>query len=313
MELTIIPAFILDLLIGDPRGYPHPVKIIGWIIHRLEIGSRKCFAHPAFAGTITTIITVSGTYILCWLALRGLEWLHPWARTIGSILLIYTTISVRDLYQESQPVFNHLQNGELEQARNSLSMIVGRDTRNLDRAGIVRATVETIAESMVDGIIAPLFYACVGGAPLALSYKAVNTLDSMIGHKDSAYIHFGKFAARLDDAANWIPARLGGLIIALACLLCGFSSKESLRTILRDGQKHLSPNAGIPEAAVAGALGIQLGGPSYYDGVLVEKPVIGDAKKNIEISDISKSHKIMFAASLLALIIFITTGKLLGF
>ena len=191
-------------------------------------------------------------------------------------------------------------------------MIVGRDTQSLDKQGILRATVETIAESMVDGIISPLFYACIGGAPLAMAYKAINTLDSMIGHNDKVYCDFGKFAARLDDAANWIPARLGGLIIIFACAICGFNARESLKMILRDGQKHLSPNAGIPEAAFAGALGVQLGGASYYEGVRIDKPLIGEAKRNLELSDITRSHKIMFAASCLSLVLFILTGSLLG-
>jgi adenosylcobinamide-phosphate synthase len=189
-------------------------------------------------------------------------------------------------------------------------MIVGRDTGNLDRQGILRATVETIAESMVDGIISPLFYACIGGAPLALAYKAINTLDSMIGHQDETYRDFGKFAARLDDAANWIPARLGGVIIALACFICGFNGRESLKTIWRDGQKHLSPNAGIPEAAVAGGLGIQLGGASFYGGIRIDKPHIGDSKRELALSDITASHKIMFASSGLALVLFVLAGRI---
>lgn len=313
MALTVIPAFFLDLLIGDPRGYPHPVKIMGWTIHRLELWTRKHFTALLLAGTATTLIVVAGTYIISRAILGWLAWIHPLAGTAGSILLIYTTISIRDLYQQSRPVLDHLQRGEKEMAKKSLSMIVGRDTQDLDRSGIVRATVETIAESMVDGIISPLFYACIGGAPLALAYKAINTLDSMIGHNDETYHRFGKFAARLDDIANWVPARLGGLIIALASSICGFSGKESLRTVWRDGQKHLSPNAGIPEAAVAGALGIQLGGPSFYEGVRIDKPLIGESKRNIELSDIAGSHKIMFASSMISLIVFVIIGKTFGF
>lgn len=307
LSVQILLAFIMDLLIGDPKGYPHPVRIIGFIAKRLEEHTREIFSNQIAAGAVTTATVVCGTYIFVWSLLWGLQSIHPTAETAGSIFLIYTCISVRSLYDESRPVFRHLDTGCIDLARMSLARIVGRDTANLNNKEISRATVETIAESTVDGIIAPLFFACLGGAPLALAYKAVNTLDSMFGYRNETYIHFGKVPARLDDAANWLPARLGGLFMAIGAGLCGFNGKRSWNTVKRDGANHLSPNSGIPEAAMAGALGIQLGGNSFYNNQLVEKPYIGSAENEINAMDIIHSHKIMFASailSLLALIIF---------
>lgn len=312
MELNIVPAYFLDLLLGDPRGYPHPVKIIGWSAQRLESWCRKYFANTLFAGFVLTVVIIAGVYVTAWGVIKGLAWINPWMGTIVAILLIYTTISVRDLYQESRPIVTCLQQDDLVKARETLARIVGRDTHDLNKQDIIRATVETIAESTVDGIISPLFYACIGGAPLALAYKAVNTLDSMIGHNDDTYHLFGKFAARLDDAANYIPARLGGAIIVLAGIICGLDGSNSMRITLRDGQNHLSPNSGIPEAAFAGALGLQLGGDNFYNGEKISRPFIGDAAKTPETGDIIKSQKLMFAASGITLGILITAGKFLG-
>jgi adenosylcobinamide-phosphate synthase len=304
LSVQILLAFIMDLLIGDPKGYPHPVRIIGFSAKRLEEHTRNIFSNQVTAGAVTTAAVVCGTYSFVWTLLWGLQSIHPTAETAGSIFLIYTCFSVRCLYDESRPVFNNLETGRIDLARISLARIVGRDTANLNKKQISRATVETIAESTVDGIIAPLFYACLGGAPLALAYKAVNTLDSMFGYKNETYIHFGKVSARLDDAANWLPARMGGLLMAAGATLCGFNGKRSWKTVKRDGANHLSPNAGIPEAAMAGALGIQLGGPSFYSKQQVEKPFIGNPENDIHSTDIIHSHKIMLVSALLSLIIF---------
>lgn len=304
LHQQVIIAVVLDLLIGDPSGYPHPVRIIGAIAEKLEAWSRKLFANLTLAGTLTTTLIVAGTYwITIWL-LEGLEHLNRDIGILVSILLIYTTLSIRSLFDESRKVIHDLKYGHEAQARMNLAMIVGRDTDGLERKEILRATVETISESIVDGIIAPLFYACIGGAPLALAYKSVNTLDSMFGYKNETYRYFGIFPARLDDAANWIPARLGGPIIALASLFCGLNGFKSLKAIIKYGQNHLSPNSGIPEAAVAGALGIQLGGTNFYGAKPVTKPFIGEKRKEIEIGDIEKSHNILFVTSGIALLIF---------
>jgi len=307
MELSyqLLLAFCLDLLIGDPRGYPHPVRIIGFVAHRLEDGTRKRCSNPVTGGAVTTGTVVCGVFIFTWGLLWALNSIHPLAETAASIFIIYTCISVRSLYDESRPVFYHLNKGRTDLARTSLAKIVGRDTQNLNSEEISRATVETIAESTVDGIIAPLFYACLGGAPLVLSYKAVNTLDSMFGYRNETYKFFGRVPARLDDAANWIPARLGGLLMVFAAFLCGFNGKRSLETVQSDGANHLSPNAGIPEAAMAGALGIRLGGTSFYEKQPIKKPYIGTAENEISIRDITHSHRIMFASAVSSLAIFI--------
>ena len=307
MELhyQVLLAFILDLIFGDPKGYPHPVRIIGSAAGKLEKWSRNQFSNETIAGTLTTLLIVSGTFLICWLLIKGLRIIHPLAETAGSVFLIYTSLSVRCMFDESRPVLAHLKENRIDLARKKLSMIVGRDTGHLDENQIRKATVESIAEGTVDGNITPLFFAFLGGAPMALAYKAVNTLDSMFGYKNDRYLKFGFAPARLDDAANWIPARLSGIFIASAALICGMDAKRSLQTIVRDGSKHLSPNAGIPEAAVAGALGVQLGGVGIYEGREVEKPLIGINQKNLENTDISATHKIMFVASILALALFI--------
>jgi len=239
------------------------------------------------------------------------SWLELFRQVDGQLyfvmetILIYTALATRSLYDESHPVLVALHNGDLDKARSQLQNIVGRDTGHLNQQQIARATVETVSENTVDGVVAPLFYACIGGAPLALTYKCINTLDSMFGYKNEAYIHFGWASARLDDVANWLPARVPGPLMAFAATLLGLNGKRALTTMWRQGQNHLSPNAGIPEAVVAGALGVELGGPQYYQGRILENPTIGEAYREIEPEDISRSHKILFTAALLALVLFL--------
>lgn len=301
----IVLAYLLDLWIGDPKNFPHPVRWIGQAAGIMEVRARRFFLNPFIAGCVTTVlllfITIGGAWFLLWILGR----MHPFLEVCGSIYLMYACFSVRSLYDESKPVADYLHKGKINEARISLSHIVGRDTESLDERGIMRATVETVAENTIDGIVAPLFYACLGGAPLALGYKCINTLDSIFGYRNETYEWFGKFPARLDDVANWIPARIGGALMVLASWLCRYRGLNAWRIMLRDGGKHSSPNAGIPEAAMAGALGLQLGGSSNYQGISVNKPYIGDFHKNIEIDDISRSHCVMFAASFLSLTFFV--------
>ncbi len=308
----IITAFFLDLAIGDPKQWPHPIRLIGAAASWLETQTRKHIANLNIAGVVTTLLLVSGVYELSYWILHYLHVISPEFSSCGSILILYTCMATRSLFDESSPVLQHLLNNDEESARKSLSMIVGRNTEKLDRNGILRATVETISENIVDGIIAPLFYAFLGGAPLALAYKTINTLDSMFGYKNERYINFGWFPAKLDDAANWIPARISRFILSASCFLLGFNGKQAYKISIRDGQNHSSPNAGIPEAAVAGALGLKLGGPNYYGDLLIEKPYIGDDKNHIQPSDISNCHKIMFGSSILALIVFMSIIEVLN-
>ena len=302
LAFQIAIAFIADLLLGDPRNYPHPVKLIARLADGMEIFTRKLFSNLKLAGIITTITVVATSFLVVWLVIQGLNQLHPWLGLTASIFFIYTTLSIRSLIDESQPVLQFLKETNIIKARESLSRIVGRDTANLKKNEIVRATVETVAESTVDGIIAPLFFAVLGGAPLAIAYKAINTMDSLFGYKNETYRDFGWASARLDDMANWVPARLALPVIAIGAVFCGLSGRKSLAIAMRDGSKHPSPNSGLPEAAMAGALGIRLGGASFYSGELNEKPFIGDNLRELELSDISHSHKIMFTASLLVLV-----------
>lgn len=302
----LFAAFVLDLLLGDPKSWPHPVRWMGTAATALETATRRTFATPERAGVATVIVLVAGTFGLVWLALDIAEGFHPALHWCLETVLIYTTLSIRGLYDESRPVLVHLKDNNLRAARESLSCIVGRDATRLDEKEIIRATVETVAENTVDGVVAPLFYACIGGAPLALAYKCINTLDSMFGYRNEKYRQFGWASARLDDAANWIPARIGGLLLVLAAWVTGQSAGGAWITMRQDGQNHLSPNAGIPEAASAGALGVRLGGGQFYQGVWIEKPALGRANRELEPEDIVRTHRLLFAASGFALVAFVS-------
>jgi len=238
-------------------------------------------------------LVYSGTFF----TIRLAEHINKWIGFAVSTFFIFTALSTRTLGKEARSIYQSLKAGNIKEARKKLSLIVGRDTENLDKDEIVRATVETVAENSVDGIISPLFYAALGGAPLALAYKAVNTLDSMVGYKNEKYIYFGWFSAKLDDAANYIPARLSILLILLASFILRKRTSKALHTILRDGKKSPSPNAGIPEAGFAGALGIQLGGINYYQGKKVSKPILGIKIKQRDKGDIIQAINLMWVVS----------------
>ena len=308
MELTAMIgfAFVLDLVLGDPKGTPHPVKIMGGAAKYLERITRKRIKNQKFAGSITVLILVTITYGISRGFLESTRQLNHQFYFVIETLLIYTSLATRSLYDESRPILVQLRQGDQHMARLHLKEIVGRDTEHLNGKEIVRATVETIAENTIDGVVAPLFYACIGGAPLALTYKCINTLDSMFGYKNETYFHFGWASARLDDVASWLPARIGGPLMVLAASILGLNGKRAWITMLRDGQNHLSPNAGIPEAVVAGALEVELGGPQSYQGQRVEKPTIGEELREIEPEDIFRSHQILFATALLALVVFLS-------
>jgi len=311
MSLTfqIFVAFILDMILGDPHGYPHPVKIIAKLATRIESFSRSRIHNQQIAGLLTTSSVVLFCFGSTYLIISLLTMLHPLAGDLGSIFFIYTSLSIRNLFDESRPIFSFLKKEQLSEARKTLANIVGRDTQNLKEEEVVRATVETVAESTVDGIIAPLFYAVLGGAPLVITYKAISTMDSLFGYKNKKYIEFGWASARLDDFANWLPARLAIPIISMSAPLCGLNGRRAWAIAWRDGRKHPSPNAGIPEAAMAGALGIQLGGTSYYSGIENAKPLLGDACQEIESPDIIQSQKLMFASAFLTLAVFLAYGN----
>jgi len=292
-------AYVLDLAIGDPQWSCHPVRLIGRSIGGMEYLLRKLRIPKRISGILLTMIIVSGTYLTSYaLVLLSRQWSKLGEIIIGAVIL-YFAISVKSLADESKKVITALKENDFIKARKSLSLIVGRDTENLSEGQLVRACVETIAEGSVDGVLSPLFYAFVGGPTAAMAYKAVNTLDSMVGHKNEKYVRFGWASARLDDLANYIPARISAILIPMASFLCGYCFKDSLRIAFRDGRKHESPNSGIPEAAMAGALGVQLGGATTYQGEIIEKPFIGDAKNLLTIESINRAIKIMYVASIL--------------
>ncbi|MBW2039056.1 MAG: cobalamin biosynthesis protein CobD [Deltaproteobacteria bacterium] len=297
----ILAAFFLDLILGDPRNYPHPVRAIGWCIRILEGWLRRVFTNLYLAGVLLGIAVAGGSFIIVWCLVHLGSLIHPWLGMGASCFLIYTAIAMRDLDREAKDVYEALVSDDIPKARRLQARIVGRDTEDLSPPEIVRATVESVAENTVDGITSPLFYACLGGAPLAMAFKAASTLDSMIGYRVERYRELGWFSARMDDLMNFVPARITGAIIPMAALVLGMEAKDSLRIMLRDRGKTPSPNAGIPEAAFAGALGIALGGVSFYRGRRTELPAIGDGLKEREPEDILRAIRLMYAASFFSL------------
>lgn len=303
-------AWILDLLIGDPQNWPHPVRWIGNFISLVQqMIRRHCHSDRALriGGGVLWLVVVGMTWAIAWGALALARTIHPWLGWIVEVWMIFTVLAGRSLATAAQDVERPLRAGDLEESRNKLSWIVGRDTSQLAPEQINRAVVETVAENTVDGIIAPLFYLLLGGAPLAMAYKAVNTLDSMVGYKHEKYRAIGMVSARLDDVANFIPARLSWLLLSAAAVLCGNDGARALRVGWRDRYNHSSPNCAWAEAPVAGALGIRLGGPNDYFGERVEKPWIGDATRNVTVDDISRTIRLMWVASTLALVLFLVT------
>ena len=306
--IEIVAACALDALIGDPRSLPHPVRWMGrvtaYVHRRVRMfcrGSRSLRA----AGTLLAMGLPSTAFLLGWVVIAAGTALHEWIGQAIGIGLAATTLAWRDLVDHVRAVSAALKAGSLEAARESVGLIVGRDTEALSEADVVRAAVETIAESGCDGVIAPLLFLVVGGPPLALAYKAVSTLDSMVGHRDEEYRDFGWASAKLDDLANWIPARVTAWLIAAAAglvLLSATAVKRSGTILLRDGHKHPSPNSGRPEAAMAGALGVQLGGVNFYAGCRADRPVLGDAGMPLSVRHVERAESIMTVAYLIAIV-----------
>ncbi|OOM80418.1 adenosylcobinamide-phosphate synthase CbiB [Clostridium sp. BL-8] len=302
IELSI--GFLLDLIIGDPNNPLHPVRGIGYLTKRLEMIFRKIFKKQLkLAGLITWILTIAITFAVTLGISVISKKINIYFGIIVEGILIYFCISSKALVVEGYKVIKFLLKDDIVGARKQLSFIVGRDTGSLDKEGIIRAVVETIAENMADGVIAPLFYAGIFGAPLAFAYKAVNTMDSMFGYKNDEYMEFGYFPAKLDDIFNYIPARITGILIVISAAILRYDYKNSYRIFKRDRYNHTSPNSAHPEAAMAGALGVQLGGANYYFGKLVEKPTIGDKIKEINIDHVSKTSKVLYLSSFICFVL----------
>ena len=292
----ILGAVALDLIFGDPRWLPHPVIGVGRFISWAEKFLRQAVPDERLGGIILLVATVGVTSGSAWLLLRGAYLLHPLAGFVITLLLSWTCLAARSLHDESKLVADALTAGDLTGARQLLSRIVGRDTTQLDEPEIWRALVETVAENSSDGVIAPLFCLMIGGPVLGLAYKAVNTLDSMVGYKNEKYLCFGWASARCDDLANWLPARITGRLMVLVAPLFGLSLPDAWRIMRRDGRNHASPNSGIPEAAAAGALGVRLGGTNLYFGKPVEKPTIGDPLRPLTRDSWRGTVRIMYGA-----------------
>ncbi|MPM18658.1 Cobalamin biosynthesis protein CobD [bioreactor metagenome] len=301
-ELTL--GYLLDLIIGDPQNPIHPIRLIGNLCKGIENYFRKKLSKSLkMAGLSTWISVVLIVFVFSNLILRiSYNFNYIFGVIIGGII-IYFCIATKSLKVEALKVVKALQENNIEEARQKLSYIVGRDTKNLNEEEILRAVVETIAENISDGVVAPIFYAGLFGAPFALVYKAVNTMDSMFGYKNDKYYEFGYFPAKFDDIFNYIPARITGYLIVIAAFILRMDYKNSYKIYKRDRYNHSSPNSAHPESAVAGALGLKLGGANYYFGKLVEKPTIGDEIKKIEVKDVNKTSNILYMVSFLSYLI----------
>ena len=311
---ALAAALILDVLIGDPVWLPHPIRLIGAFIAWLERLLRKSRTHDLIKGAILWLIVVITTFAGTFGLLAGAYALNRYAGAVVEAILSFYVLAAGSLRDESMKVFHALRIPDPCEARRRLSMIVGRDTDALDEAGMIRATVETVAENTSDGIIAPLLYTFLGTPVLGMCYKAVNTMDSMIGYHNDEYEYFGKVAARADDAANFIPSRLSALFMCIAAGIFGCSMRNAFRIWIRDRYKHKSPNSAQTESACAGALNIRLGGSSRYKGVLVEKPYIGDDTRPVEADDIKRAVRLMFGTEIVCTaVIFTITGLIMIF
>lgn len=319
MELSILAValgFLLDLLIGDPRWIYHPVRLVGHLISALEKLLRGAFPKTErgelAAGALLLALTAGITTAAAWGALLLAGWIHPCVRFLAETVMCCQLLATKSLKDETMKVYDALREKDLEKARYAVSMVVGRDTAVLDDTGVTKAAVETVAENTSDGIIAPLLFMVIGGAPLGFFYKAVNTMDSMVGYKNDRYLYFGRAAARFDDVLNYIPARLSAALMTAAAALCKMDAKNAWRIYKRDRYCHSSPNSAHTEAVAAGALHIQLAGNAYYFGKLYEKPTLGDADRPVEYEDIRRACRLLYGTAILALLVFyIVKGAIL--
>lgn len=304
--IVMIIAYLMDLVIGDPYSFPHPVRFIGSLIRFAEGKIRNISRSKKqlkAGGFLLWIITVGTTALVTGLILKVFCINNIFYVILASGIL-YTTLSTKCLADEAKKIYEVLKTGDIEKSRKQLSYIVGRDTTTLNEDEIIRATVETVAENTVDGIISPMMYGFIGGPVLSMAYKAINTLDSMVGYKNEKYEDIGFASAKIDDIANFIPARITPFFMMIASFVLGFNSKKSIDIAIRDRKNHKSPNCAYAEGAVAGALEVQLGGTNMYFGEKVYKPTIGDKDRELEIEDIIRTNKIMYLTSFIALVIF---------
>lgn len=308
IPLSLLLGLILDYIFGDPVWLYHPVRIIGNCITFLEKNIRKVLPKTKkgelCGGCVLVLLICIGSGLVPWILLTLAFRVHVVLGVVLEAFLCYQMLAVKSLKTESMKVYKELEKSDLNGARKAVSMIVGRDTENLDMAGVTKATVETIAENTSDGIIAPMFYMALGGPVLMFLYKGINTMDSMIGYKNDTYLYFGRCAARLDDVANYIPARLSGWIMILSSIFVGLDWKNGKKIFLRDRLNHASPNSAQTEAVMAGALDVQLAGNACYFGKVYEKPTIGDDLRPIESQDIVRANRLLYLSAVVSALMF---------
>ena len=314
---AILIGFIMDLLIGDPHWMYHPVRLIGKLIILLEDILRKTFPKTKDgerkAGFVFVVLVCGISAFTAWGLMKLAYHLNFWCGFLLEVIMCYQLFAVRSLKDESMKVYKELAKGDLEASRRAVSMIVGRDTQSLTAEGVTKATVETIAENTSDGTLAPMLYMFIGGPVLGWFYKSVNTMDSMVGYKNEKYINFGRYAAKFDDVMNYIPARLCGWLMIFASCILKMDWENAKKIFLRDRFNHASPNSAQTEAVMAGALRIQLAGDAWYFGKRYEKPTIGDALRPVEIEDIPRANRLLYATAIVSFIIFGTVRLLLQF
>lgn len=305
--IALAAGYLLDLLIGDPGWLYHPVCLIGNLIALLEKGIRKILPKTEkgeLSGGFLEVLLVCLISLGVPCAVLSVLYRYlPLAGLALETFWCYQLLATKSLKDESMKVYDRLKNGTIEEARYAVSMIVGRDTAELTEEGVTKAAVETVAENGSDGVIAPMLYMAVGGAPLMFLYKGINTMDSMLGYKNDRYLYFGRCAAKLDDLANYIPARVSGWLMVAAAFLTGMDGKNAAKIYKRDRRNHASPNSAQTEAAVAGALRVQLAGNAYYFGKLYEKPTIGDKLREVEPEDIRRANRLLYGASVLSVLL----------
>ncbi len=303
-----ITGFLLDFIFGDPVWLYHPVRVIGNFISFGEKTLRKIFRKTPggelAAGAVLWFLTAGLSFLIPFAVLAGAQMLHPVLRFLIESFWCYQILAARCLVNESGKVYDRLKENDLPGAKKAVSMIVGRDTENLTVEGVTKAAVETVAENTSDGVTAPLLFLILGGAPLGFLYKAVNTMDSMLGYKNEKYLYFGRFPARMDDVFNYIPSRITALLMIAAAFLTGMDGKNAWKIYLRDRRKHASPNAAQTEAVCAGALRVRLAGDAVYFGRLYKKEYLGDSLRPIEAEDIRRAGRLMYVTAVLMLIIF---------
>lgn len=305
---AIVAGFILDLIFGDPHWLPHPICLIGNLIGFLEKNLRRLLAPGKTAlllgGALMVVIVLSLSFAVPYAVLMLAEQVNPWLRFALETIMFYQIFATKCLRDESMKVYTALHNNDLEDARVKLSWIVGRDTKELTAEEVTKGAVETVAENTADGIIAPMFYMFIGGAPLAFLYKGINTMDSMVGYKNDKFLYFGRCAAKLDDVANLIPARITGILMILASYFLNMNAAGAWKIFWRDRYNHLSPNSAMTESVTAGALNIQLGGDHYYFGKLVHKDTIGDNIRPVVAEDIVAVNNLLYMTAVISLLLF---------